>query len=45
MSTPLLLELAQDAQQSKAVRRQALFWLAHSDDEQALAALEALLTR
>ena len=45
MSTPLLLELAQDAEQSKAVRRQALFWLANSDDEKALAALEDLLTR
>lgn len=45
MSTPLLLDLAQDAMQSRPVRRQALFWLANSDDEEALAALEDLLTR
>jgi HEAT repeat protein len=41
----VLLELAQDAQQTKAVRRQALFWLANSDNDSSVAALAELLTR
>jgi hypothetical protein len=45
MSTPLLLELAKDGQRPREIRRQALFWLANSDDDKALAALEELLTR
>jgi hypothetical protein len=45
MSSPLLLELARDNQQTDEVRRQALFWLANSDDDEALAALTDLLTR
>jgi hypothetical protein len=43
--TGMLLELAQDPSQPRNVRRQALFWLANSDDDEAVAALEELLTR
>lgn len=45
MGTPLLLELARDQHRSGEVRRQALFWLANSDDDEAIAALVELLTR
>jgi hypothetical protein len=45
VSGPLLLELARDNQTTKGVRRQALFWLAQSDDEKTIAALTDLLTR
>ena len=40
-----LLELAQNNQSSRAVRRQAIFWLAQSDDDSSVAALTELLTR
>jgi hypothetical protein len=40
-----LLELAQNKQVSRAVRRQAIFWLAQSDDDSSVAALTELLTR
>lgn len=43
--TPMLLELAKDTQRPSEVRRQALFWLANSDDEATVDALVALLTR
>jgi HEAT repeat protein len=43
--TRMLLELAKDEQKPREVRRQALFWLANSDDENAVAALADLLTR
>ena len=45
MGTPMLLELASDNRKPHEVRRQALFWLANSDDEKAVAALADLLTR
>jgi hypothetical protein len=45
MSSPMLLDIARDSQQSDEVRKQALFWLANSDDERAVAALTELLTR
>ena len=41
----LLLELAQDKQVSRTVRRQAIFWLAQSDNDSSVAALTDLLTR
>jgi len=44
VSTPLLLELASDKQMPRGLRRQALFWLANSDDDEAVAALAELLT-
>lgn len=44
-ATRILLDLAQDPEQPREIRRQAMFWLAHSDDDEALAALEELLTR
>lgn len=44
-ATRILLDLAQDPEQPREIRRQAMFWLAHSDDDEALAALEDLLTR
>lgn len=40
-----LLELAQNKQFSRAVRRQAIFWLAQSDNDSSVAALTELLTR
>ncbi len=43
--TRILLDLAQDPEQPREIRRQAMFWLANSDDAEALAALEELLTR
>ena len=43
--TQMLLELARDQQKPREVRRQALFWLANSDDDEAVAALADLLTR
>jgi HEAT repeat protein len=45
MSGPMLLELARDNQAPREVRRQALFWIAQSDDEKTIAALADLLTR
>lgn len=44
-ATRILLDLVQDPEQPREIRRQAMFWLAHSDDEEGLAALEELLTR
>jgi len=41
----LLLELAQNGQTPRAVRRQAIFWLAQSDNDSSVAALTELLTR
>jgi len=41
----VLLELAQNDQASRAVRRQAIFWLAQSDNDSSVAALTELLTR
>jgi hypothetical protein len=41
----ILLDLAKNEQAPKAVRRQALFWLANSDNEDSIAALTELLTR
>jgi HEAT repeat protein len=41
----LLLELAQDGQTLRTVRRQAIFWLAQSDNDSSVAALTELLTR
>lgn len=41
----VLLELAKNAQASRTVRRQAIFWLAQSDNDSSVAALTELLTR
>ncbi len=41
----MLLDLAKSNQTPRAVRRQALFWLAQSDNDDSIAALTALLTR
>lgn len=41
----LLLGLARDAQAPRTVRRQALFWLAQSENDASIAALTELLTR
>jgi len=41
----VLLELARSNQTPRAVRRQALFWLAQSDNDSSIAALTELLTR
>jgi len=41
----ILLNLARDDQTPRKVRRQALFWLAHSDNDSSVAALTELLTR
>jgi len=41
----VLLDLARDAQAPRVVRRQALFWLANSDNDSSVAALTELLTR
>jgi hypothetical protein len=41
----VLLSLARDGQTPRAVRRQALFWLAQSDNDASIAALTELLTR
>ncbi len=44
-SSQMLLDIAQDNQAPRDARRQALFWLAQSDDEEAVDALADLLTR
>ena len=44
-SGPVLLALARDSQAPREVRRQALFWLAQSDDDETIAQLTELLTR
>ena len=41
----ILLDLARDDQAPRTVRRQALFWLANSDNDSSVAALTELLTR
>jgi hypothetical protein len=41
----MLLDLAKSNQTPRAVRRQALFWLAQSDNDDSIAALTELLTR
>ncbi len=41
----VLLSLARDGQTPRAVRRQALFWLAQSDNDASIAALTELLSR
>lgn len=41
----MLLDLARNNQTPRRVRRQALFWLAQSDDDKTVAALTELLTR
>jgi hypothetical protein len=41
----VLLDLAKNTQASRAVRRQAIFWLAQSDNESSVDALTELLTR
>ena len=41
----MLLDLSRDNQIPRNVRRQALFWLAQSDDDDTIAALTELLTR
>ena len=41
----MLLDLAKSDQTPRAVRRQALFWLAQSDNDDSIAALTELLTR
>lgn len=41
----LLLDLARNDQAPRNVRRQAIFWLANSDNESSVAALTELLTR
>jgi len=41
----ILMDLATNAQTPREVRRQALFWLAHSDDDKTVAALADLLSR
>ena len=43
-ATQLLLDLAR-GHYPRSIRRDALFWLAQSDDEQALEALTQLLSR
>jgi len=45
MSGPMLLELARNPQAPREVRRQALFWMAQSDDEKTITALADLLTQ
>jgi HEAT repeat protein len=44
-ATQLLLELAMDPSRSREIRRQALFWLANSDDDEAIVALVKLLSQ
>lgn len=43
--TKMLMDLATDSQAPREVRRQALFWLANSDDDKAVAALADLLSK
>jgi len=38
------MDLARDKQVSRVVRRQALFWLAQSDNDETVAALAQLLS-
>lgn len=45
VGTASLLALARDSKRPPAARRQALFWLAQSDDPRALAEIEAILSR
>jgi hypothetical protein len=45
MAGPMLLALARDNGAPREVRRQALFWLAQSDDDETIAQLADLLTR
>ncbi len=45
MGDQVLLDLAQDGQAPRVVRRQAIFWLAQSDNDSSVAALTELLTR
>ena len=45
MGDQMLLDLAKNDQAPRAVRRQALFWLANSDNDSSVAALTELLTR
>jgi hypothetical protein len=45
MGDQVLLDLAQNGQAPRAVRRQAIFWLAQSDNDSSVAALTELLTR
>ena len=44
-SSQMLLEIAQDKDAPREARRQALFWLAQSDDDEAVTALADLLTQ
>ena len=44
-SGPMLLALAQDKNAPREARRQALFWLANSEDDESVEALTALLTQ
>lgn len=44
-SGPMLLALAQDKNAPREARRQALFWLANSDDDESVEALTVLLTQ
>jgi hypothetical protein len=44
-SSKILMDLATDSQSPREVRRQAIFWLANSDDDKAVAALADLLSR
>lgn len=43
--TPMLLDLAKDTHRPAEVRRQALFWLANSDDDVTVDALVEMLTQ
>jgi hypothetical protein len=45
VGSQMLLDLARNNETPRNVRRQALFWLAQSDDDKAVAALTDLLTR
>jgi hypothetical protein len=45
MGDQVLLGLAKNGQAPRAVRRQAIFWLAQSDNDSSVAALTELLTR
>jgi len=45
MGDQVLLDLARNDQAPRAVRRQAIFWLAQSDNDSSVAALTELLTR
>lgn len=44
-SSKILMSLATNSQSPREVRRQAIFWLANSDDDKAVAALADLLSR